>query len=168
MSDEIQRPDQNRQAVQNAEIDQEWADWLAPARRSLLCGAGAAAVGLVLGGAYAEEADGNPDFRPVVPPPDTGRSPWGYETRKEPTPRPPSLWPGGAKGLRSKPRPYTDIKSYLLHAVGEPFTASERLRVEAHRGKRCAGNREDLAQHEADREAGGVRSSGSSQKSGRR
>jgi aromatic ring-cleaving dioxygenase len=115
MSDEIQRPDPNRQTVQNTEIDQEWADWLAPTRRSLLYGAGAAAVGLVLGEAHAEEADGNSDFRPIVPPPDTGKSPWGYETHKEPTPRPPSLWPGGAKGLPSKPRPYTDIKSYHAH-----------------------------------------------------
>jgi hypothetical protein len=49
MSDEIQQPEQSRQIARNAEIDQEWADWLAPTRRSLLYGAGAAAVGLVLG-----------------------------------------------------------------------------------------------------------------------
>jgi hypothetical protein len=66
MSDEIQRPDQTRQTVQNTEIDQEWADWLAPTRRSLLYGAGAAAVGLVLGEAHAEDTDGNSDFRPIV------------------------------------------------------------------------------------------------------
>jgi hypothetical protein len=61
-SDEIQRPDQTRQTVQNTVVDQEWADWLAPTRRSLLYEGGAAAVGLVLGEVHAEEADGNSDF----------------------------------------------------------------------------------------------------------
>jgi aromatic ring-cleaving dioxygenase len=115
MSDEIPREDREGPVIQNTEIDQQWADWLAPTRRHILYGAGAAAVGLIAGGAHAQPVDGNPDFRLIVPPPDTGRSPWGYETYKEPTPRPPSLWPGAAGGLPAKPRPYTDIKSYHAH-----------------------------------------------------
>jgi aromatic ring-cleaving dioxygenase len=115
MSDETPRDDREERVVQNTEIDQQWADWLAPTRRHILYGAGAAAVGLIAGGAHAEPVDGHPDFRPIVPPPDTGRSPWGYETDKEPTPRPSSLWPGAAGGLPAKPRPYTDIKSYHAH-----------------------------------------------------
>jgi hypothetical protein len=41
--------DSNERVVKNSEIDQQWADWLAPTRRSFLFGAGAASVGLTLG-----------------------------------------------------------------------------------------------------------------------
>jgi hypothetical protein len=52
------RIDPNERIVKNSEIDQQWADWLAPTRRSFLFGAGAAAVGLALGDdARAEGAD---------------------------------------------------------------------------------------------------------------
>lgn len=49
--------------VKNSEIDQQWADWLAPTRRSFLFGAGAAAIGLTLGeeAAEAEELKTAPD-----------------------------------------------------------------------------------------------------------
>ena len=43
------RVDANERIVKNSEIDQQWADWLAPTRRSFLFGAGAAAIGLTLG-----------------------------------------------------------------------------------------------------------------------
>ena len=47
-ADEL-RMDPNERIVKNTEIDQQWADWLAPTRRSFLFGAGAAAIGLTLG-----------------------------------------------------------------------------------------------------------------------
>jgi len=52
------RINSSERIVQNTEIDQQWADWLAPTRRSFLFGAGAAAIGLTLGeeAARAEEA----------------------------------------------------------------------------------------------------------------
>src|SRR5262245_47905677 len=46
--------------------------------------------------------------------PESGMSPWGYQTYKEPTPRPPSVRPGEQK-LPTHPRKYTDIKSYHAH-----------------------------------------------------
>jgi len=47
MSDQPREPEQPERIVPNTDIDQQWADWLAPTRRNLLYGAGAAAVGLV-------------------------------------------------------------------------------------------------------------------------
>ncbi|WP_165235212.1 DOPA 4,5-dioxygenase family protein [Aquisphaera insulae] len=102
--------------VRNTEIDQRWADWLAPTRRGILRGAGVAAAGLAFGGLGAEASDGlDSGFTPIVPPKDQGVSPWGLDTAKEPTPRPKSLWPGHPDRLPEKPRPYTDIKSYHAH-----------------------------------------------------
>lgn len=116
MANEPQEPEQPERFVQNTEIDQHWADLLAPTRRSLLYGAGAAAVGLVLGSPHAEGADDPTfDFKPIVPPPDKGVSPWGTATHKEVAAKPKSLWPGYPNGLPEKPRPYTDIKSYHAH-----------------------------------------------------
>jgi DOPA 4,5-dioxygenase len=110
--------DQER-IIHNTEEDQEWADLLSPVRRKFLIGAGLTAAGLTAG---AVEASGQElvmpaglSFKPVVPPPDVGKSPWGYETIKEPTPRPRSVRPGEENGLPKKPRPYTDIKSYHAH-----------------------------------------------------
>jgi hypothetical protein len=40
------RIEPNERIVKNSEVDQRWADWLAPARRSFLFSAGAAVVGL--------------------------------------------------------------------------------------------------------------------------
>jgi len=104
--------------VPNTEIDQQWADFLAPTRRNLIYGAGAAIVGLALGNTQVEAFEddhSNLNFKPIVPPPDKGVSPWGLETAKEPTPKPKSQWPGYPDGLPDKPRPYTDIKSYHAH-----------------------------------------------------
>lgn len=124
------RFDQNERIVKNTEIDQQWADWLAPTRRSFLFGAGAAAIGLTLG----EEADAevireaepaptgpaaaftalNGPIKPFVAE-DKGVSEWGYETLKQPTPQPKSVRPGLENGLPTAPRRYTDIKSYHAH-----------------------------------------------------
>jgi DOPA 4,5-dioxygenase len=105
--------------VQNTEEDQEWADLLSPARRQLIVNAGLAAAGIMSGGVLAAGQDASSSgvlsFKPIVPPPDSGKSPWGYETYKEATPRPLSLRPGEERGLPKKPRPYTDIKSYHAH-----------------------------------------------------
>lgn len=103
--------------VHNTEEDQAWADLLSPARRKII-GAGLTAAGLTAGNILAAGQDAptaDPTFKPIVPPPDVGKSPWGYETYKEPTPRPQSIRPGEEHGLPKKPRPYTDIKSYHAH-----------------------------------------------------
>ena len=94
------RIDANERIVKNTEIDQQWADWLAPTRRSFLFGAGAAAVGLTLGeeGLRAEEPTAslpggsgpaaaflalNGPIKPYVSA-GAGASEWGYETLKQP------------------------------------------------------------------------------------
>ena len=121
----------NERIVHNTEIDQQWADWLAPTRRSFLFGAGAAAIGLTLGeeaaraeepGTVASPASGpaaaflslNGPIKPYVSA-NTGGSEWGYETLKQPTTQPKGLWPGTENGLPAKPRAFTDIKSYHVH-----------------------------------------------------
>src|SRR5262245_29462156 len=68
-----------------------------------LGGASATAAGIAAGGSAAPQ-------EPVRQDP-AGRSPWGYETYKEPTPAPVSLRPGEQE-LPAQPRRYTDIKSY--------------------------------------------------------
>ena len=105
--------------IHNTEEDQEWADLLSPTRRRFIVGAGLTAVGVMAGDVPAAGQEvispAGSAFKPIVPPPDVGKSPWGYETYKEPTPRPLSLRPGEERGLPKKPRPYTDIKSYHAH-----------------------------------------------------
>ena len=125
------RVDPNERIVKNTEIDQQWADWLAPTRRSFLFGAGAAAIGLTLGeeSAHGEEpgtSDSpasassaaflalNGAIKPYISQ-DTGVSEWGNNTLKQPTTQPKGLWPGTENGLPEKPRAYTDIKSYHAH-----------------------------------------------------
>jgi hypothetical protein len=82
----------NERIVTNSEIDQQWADWLAPSRRSFLFGAGVAAIGLTLGDEAAQarvpetagDASGpaaaftalNGPIKPYVSA-DTGVSEWG-------------------------------------------------------------------------------------------
>src|SRR5580658_7072195 len=91
------RIEQNKRIVKNSEVDQQWADWLAPARRSFLFNAGAAVLGLTLGDeARAEEAAPassgpgaaftalNGTIKPYVSA-DSGVSEWGLETLKQPT-----------------------------------------------------------------------------------
>lgn len=112
--------------------DQDWADLLSPQRRSVMRRGGLAAA-LAASGlsvtALAQQA----------PRPTPGKSPWGDETYKEPTPRPVSVRPGEQQ-LPAAPRPYTDIESYHAHvyfdednyqkaALLHEWTA-ERFRVE--------------------------------------
>ena len=105
--------------VHNTEQDQEWADLLSPMRRKIIIGAGLTAAGALAGSMQVSAQDGSRSseltFKPIVPPPDVGKSPWGYETYKELTSRPLSVRPGEEQGLPKKPRPYTDIKSYHAH-----------------------------------------------------
>jgi aromatic ring-cleaving dioxygenase len=124
------RINQNERIVKNTEIDQQWADWLAPTRRSFLFGAGAAAIGLTLGeeavaetpdvagnalsGPAAAFAALNGPIKPYISK-DAGVSEWGMETLKQPTIQPKSTRPGEENGLPLKPRAYTDIKSYHAH-----------------------------------------------------
>lgn len=115
-------PDTRRSA--EAETDQDWADLLSPGRRNLLVGSGlAVAAGLVAsaGGAQAQAQTSRGTATPASPTPArtgprnaTGRSPWGYETYKEPAAQPVSVRPG-EQTLPSLPRAYTDIKSYHAH-----------------------------------------------------
>jgi len=96
--------------------DQAWADRLAPNRRQLITGIAAATlggVGAVAASSVAAEAARDVPQDPV-PPQSPGKSPWGYETYKEPTPAPASLRPG-EQTLPAMPRKYTDIKSYHAH-----------------------------------------------------
>lgn len=103
--------------VQNTEEDQAWADLLSPPRRQFIVNAGLTAAGLSIAASETEaqviSAPGG--FKPIVPPPDVGKSPWGYETYKETPSRPLSLRPGEERGLPKAPRAYTDIKSYHAH-----------------------------------------------------
>lgn len=104
--------------VHNTEEDQEWADLLSPTRRQII-GAGLSVAGLAAGSVVVPGQDSAAasvaNFKAIVPPPDIGKSPWGYETYKEATPRPLSVRPGEERSLPKKPRPYTDIKSYHAH-----------------------------------------------------
>ncbi len=103
-------------------VDQEWADLLSPGRRNLLVGSGLAVAASLVGGAGAAQArgvsaeGGAASALPLRPaePARAGRSPWGYETYKEPAAQPVSLRPG-EQTLPSLPRAYTDIKSYHAH-----------------------------------------------------
>lgn len=92
------------------DIDQAWADRLSPSRRQVL------AAGLAAAGLGSAPMPSSPSGAPQdpVPPPAPGKSPWGYETWKEPTPAPVSLRPGEQQ-LPAQPRKYTDIKSYHAH-----------------------------------------------------
>jgi aromatic ring-cleaving dioxygenase len=105
--------------IQNTEEDQGWADLLSPPRRSFMISAGLTTAGLTAGkielvGQEIIKPD-TLNFKPIVPPPDVGKSPWGYETIKESPTQPKSIRPGEENGLPKSPRPYTDIKSYHAH-----------------------------------------------------
>ena len=105
--------------IQNTDEDQAWADLLSPPRRNFMISAGLMTVGLTAGNieVVAQELikPDNLNFKPIVPPPDVGKSPWGYETIKELPAQPKSIRPGEENGLPKSPRPYTDIKSYHAH-----------------------------------------------------
>jgi DOPA 4,5-dioxygenase len=96
--------------------DQAWAERLGPSRRQIVT-AGIAALTIARAGAAVASPPVTQEAGPrarVTPPHAPGRSPWGYETYKEPTPRPPSVRPGEGT-LPKQPRKYTDIKSYHAH-----------------------------------------------------
>lgn len=94
--------------------DERWADLLSPNRRRLLQGGGLVAAGGLIGGStFAAEPTSKPS--PAAVAARAGKSPWGYETVQEPTPRPRSVRPGEENGLPLRPRAYTDIKSYHAH-----------------------------------------------------
>ena len=101
--------------------DAQRADLGSPVRRRLLASAGVAVGGLAsasagsaAGAAPNTTEPGRPGFRPIVPPPAQGHSPWGQDTVSEATPRPASVRPGETP-LPDRPRAYTDIKSYHAH-----------------------------------------------------
>ena len=104
--------------------DAQWAAPPSPTRRRLIASAGLAASGLASASAATASthgpatvnttAPGRPGFRAIVPPAPQGHSPWGQATASEPTPRPTSVRPGEAT-LPTRPRAYTDIKSYHAH-----------------------------------------------------
>jgi aromatic ring-cleaving dioxygenase len=91
--------------------DQSWAERLSPNRRQVIVsGLAVAALGGI-GAVAASAKEGGAKAPPREAP---GKSPWGYETYKEPTPAPVSVRPG-EQTLPTAPRRYTDIKSYHAH-----------------------------------------------------
>ncbi|MBK8098607.1 MAG: DOPA 4,5-dioxygenase family protein [Planctomycetes bacterium] len=79
---------------------------LEPSRRQVITGFAAVTLGITAT---------SPPQDPVKQDPGTaGRSPWGEDTWKEPTPAPVSQRPG-EQVLPAQPRKYTDIKSYHAH-----------------------------------------------------
>ena len=106
--------DQDRNT--GADADQAWADRLSPSRRQMIAGLAAATLG---GAGVVAARPADAEAEQAVPPQDPakqepGKSPWGYETYKEPTPAPVSVRPG-EQVLPALPRKYTDIKSYHAH-----------------------------------------------------
>jgi aromatic ring-cleaving dioxygenase len=97
--------------------DQAWADLLSPARRELVRNAALAAA-VAAGGLFTAARAADQATAPVnggaQPHREPGKSPWGYETYKQPTTRPVSVRPG-EKTLPTAPRRYTDIESYHAH-----------------------------------------------------
>ncbi|MFT4257350.1 MAG: DOPA 4,5-dioxygenase family protein [Pseudoxanthomonas sp.] len=116
--------DRHGRCLRNTEEDQRWADLLSPGRRRLIANTGIGVAGLAAaalsgrafaGPQSAASPPGEPSGGPGDPPKhEPGKSPWGYETYKEPTPRPLGVRPG-EQSLPTRPRPYTDIKSYHAH-----------------------------------------------------
>ena len=92
---------------------------LAPASRRQVLAAGIAAA--AFGGIGVPTAGAPPPQDPAMRPAQQGKSPWGYETFKEPTPAPVSLRPG-EQALPATPRKYTDIKSYHAHVYFDEDT----------------------------------------------
>jgi DOPA 4,5-dioxygenase len=96
----------------NERDDQMWADLVSPDRRALLAGGAAALGALGLPATVLAQTAPAPAASALSARP--GASPWGYETYKEPTPRPASVRPG-EQVLPVKPRRHTEIESYHAH-----------------------------------------------------
>ncbi|MCU0687867.1 MAG: DOPA 4,5-dioxygenase family protein [Polyangiaceae bacterium] len=113
--------------------DQGWADRLGPSRRQVIAAGltvatlGACSVAEATPAPRAAAPPTPPPGRPPTPPA-PGKSPWGYETYKEPTPRPLSVRPGEQK-LPTSPRKYTDIKSYHAHVYFDEDTYEKAARL---------------------------------------
>lgn len=120
MSD--QTPQRQGSLIDTDLSDQAWADLLSPGRRQFVTRAGLGTAAMVAAGAGLApaafaQANGQTPAAAAGNPPrkrEPGKSPWGYDTLKEPTTRPLSVRPG-EKTLPTKPRAYTDIKSYHAH-----------------------------------------------------
>jgi aromatic ring-cleaving dioxygenase len=101
-----------------SDTDQAWADRLSPSRRQVMMGLAAVTIGgagaAAMNRSEASAAPAGATPQDPSPPQQPGKSPWGYETYKEPTPAPVSLRPG-EQVLPAQPRKYTDIKSYHAH-----------------------------------------------------
>ena len=107
--------------------DQAWAELLSPGRRQLLVTTGLTAAALVTGGvSCVARAATSPVV--VAPPAASGKSPWGYDTYKEPTPRPPSVRPG-EQPIPTAPRAYTDVKSYHAHVYFDEDTFEKAAQI---------------------------------------
>ncbi len=129
----------NEIVTPNTEVDQYWADLLSPMRRRFILKSGLmAATGVVTAASLEAEEEAaakrtaaayREGFVPVFPPADEGKSPWGYETVHEATPRPKSVRPGEENGLPKAPRPYTDIKSYHAHFYFDEDTYEKAVLV---------------------------------------
>ena len=116
--------------IHNTAEDQEWADLLSPMRRKFMLSAGLTAAGLTAGNIEASAQEiVTPSFKPIVPPADIGKSPWGYETYKETPTIPKSIRPGEENGIPKNPRPYTDIKSYHAHFYFDDDTYEKAAQV---------------------------------------
>jgi len=126
-----------RDQPQDPHDDQEWADLLSPGRRQLLVTTGLGAAALVTEGcSRITRASEPPALATAGPPaPAVGRSPWGYETYNEPTPRPPSVRPN-EQVLPTAPRAYTDIESYHAHIYFDEDTFEKAALIRRWVGER--------------------------------
>ena len=93
-------------------------------RDFLFAGGLAAAASIAPATASAEDGAKIPPPTKQPPTPAGGKSPWGYDTARQPTPRPVSVRPGEAV-LPQTPRPYTDIKSYHAHIYFDEDTSEK-------------------------------------------
>jgi DOPA 4,5-dioxygenase len=114
-------------AIDADQEDRHWADLLSPSRRRLLLDAGLVGAGLATVATPALATAATPTTQHALPAglatnrsglllpiKGPGQSPWGLQTASQPTTRPPSVRPD-ENTLPTKPRAYTDVKSYHAH-----------------------------------------------------